>query len=335
MKIKILSALVALSTALAASSPAFAAYSSANYEIERVDSSVFDSRGKALLKQYYDKVVLLDQNDSATKINKALNEACAAEAALFSQFAPQNGDTFKNFYEPTVTKNKDGIFSIKVESEHWSGGGYTAYVTKGLNFNLNTGAKLSPHEALGMSSSKALGYMKERSLEYMAANKNVGWYPNATELINDMSFEPDFYVEGDSLFLCYYNFLAHPNNGTIIVECPKDNVEVFFRGKEIAFDQPPVVKNDRTMVPIRAIFEALGYNLTWNQEEQTAYADHGSRSIAVTVGKNEIKHSGGTFVSDVPAINLSGRVMVPVRAISELSGYTVTWDQANLAVNIK
>ncbi len=335
MKTKTLSAFAALCMALAAISPAFAAFSSANYEIERVDSSVFDSSGNALLKQYYDKVVLLDQNDSATKINKALNEACKAETDLFYQFAPQNGDTFRNFYEPTVTKNKDGILSIKVDSEHWSGGGYISYVTKGLNFNLNTGNALSPGEALGMSSSKALSYIKERSLEYISANKNVGWYPNATELINDMSFEPDFYVEGDSLFLCYYNFLAHPNNGTIIVECPKDNVEVFFRGKEIAFDQPPVVKNDRTMVPIRAIFEALGYNLTWNQEEQTAYADHGSRSIAVTVGKNEIKHSGGTFVSDVPAINLSGRVMVPVRAISELSGYNVTWDQTNLAVNIK
>ena len=46
-------------------------------------------------------------------------------------------------------------------------------------------------------------------------------------------------------------------------------IRVFFDNVEIAFDQPPVIINGRTLVPMRAIFEAIGADVEWDEEEQT------------------------------------------------------------------
>ena len=103
-------------------------------------------------------------------------------------------------------------------------------------------------------------------------------------------------------------------------------ISVVLNGSALTFDQPPIIEHDRTMVPIRAIFEALGYTLDWNGETQTATATNGSNTITVTVGENIITYSGGTYECDVPPINRNGRILVPVRAIAECAGCDVDWD---------
>ena len=103
-------------------------------------------------------------------------------------------------------------------------------------------------------------------------------------------------------------------------------ISVLLNGTKLTFDQPPIIENDRTMVPIRAIFEALGYTLDWNGDTQTATATNGSNTIKVTVGSNTIFYTGGTYNCDVAPINRSGRILVPVRAIAECAGCTVDWD---------
>ncbi|MBQ4347028.1 MAG: copper amine oxidase N-terminal domain-containing protein, partial [Firmicutes bacterium] len=48
-----------------------------------------------------------------------------------------------------------------------------------------------------------------------------------------------------------------------------DNIRVFVDNNEIIFDQPPIIENDRTLVPLRAIFEALGAEVEWNSETRS------------------------------------------------------------------
>lgn len=101
------------------------------------------------------------------------------------------------------------------------------------------------------------------------------------------------------------------------------NVEL--DGEVLTFDQTPIMVNDRVMVPIRVIFEALGYTLEWDGETETAIATNGDKKIYTTVGDCNIKYNDGVYAADVAPVNVSGRVLVPIRAISETAGCTVDW----------
>lgn len=61
-------------------------------------------------------------------------------------------------------------------------------------------------------------------------------------------------------------------------------ISVYVNGEKIEFDQEPVIKNDRLLVPFRAIFEALNATVNWKNETQTVTARLGTTVITFKVG---------------------------------------------------
>lgn len=59
------------------------------------------------------------------------------------------------------------------------------------------------------------------------------------------------------------------------------DIKVKIDGQQIAFDVPPQLINDRTMVPLRAIFEALGATVDWNDDTQTVTSTKGGTTISL------------------------------------------------------
>lgn len=114
---------------------------------------------------------------------------------------------------------------------------------------------------------------------------------------------------------------------------PKD-IDVSVNDMYLYFDQEPVVQNERTLVPVRAIFEALGATLDWNQEAQTATAVRGNDVIVIPLNSDVMYKNGEPIQLDVPATAMNGRILVPVRAISEAFNCQVTWDQDQKTVVI-
>jgi len=111
-------------------------------------------------------------------------------------------------------------------------------------------------------------------------------------------------------------------------------ITVTLSGRNIEFDQPPVAKQGRTLVPVRAIFEALGATVDWDNATQTVTAKRGSVTVTLTLGSNIMTVDGAKIEIDVPAEALNGRTLVPVRAISEAFGCNVEWEQATRTVII-
>lgn len=103
-------------------------------------------------------------------------------------------------------------------------------------------------------------------------------------------------------------------------------IKVVINGKELSFDQPPIMENDRVMVPIRTIFEALGYTVDWYGDTQTAIAHKENNTITVQINNPEISYNRGTYSFDVSPKIVSGRTLVSVRAISECAGCNVDWN---------
>lgn len=93
--------------------------------------------------------------------------------------------------------------------------------------------------------------------------------------------------------------------------------KVFCDGNELKPDVPPVIKEGRTLIPVRAITEALGATVRWNEKERTVLISKGDITIQLQV-ENRVAIVNGTRVElDVPAENISNRVFVPLRFISQ------------------
>ena len=122
---------------------------------------------------------------------------------------------------------------------------------------------------------------------------------------------------------------------TLISSSTQENeIKVFVNGKAVVFDQPPIAENGRTLVPMRAIFEALGASVAWEQSTQTVTAKRGDITISLQIGSNILVKNGVRIELDVPAKAVGGRTLVPVRAISESLGSSVKWDQNTRTVTI-
>lgn len=112
------------------------------------------------------------------------------------------------------------------------------------------------------------------------------------------------------------------------------DVGVFVSGDKVSFDQVPVIHLGRTMVPLRAIFEALGASVDWNPETRTVMCKKGSNTIELTIDSDVLYKNGNPVSLDVPAMLVNGRTLVPVRAVSEALGAKVNWDDSTRSVII-
>ncbi|WP_179295459.1 copper amine oxidase N-terminal domain-containing protein [Bacillus sp. FJAT-45350] len=83
---------------------------------------------------------------------------------------------------------------------------------------------------------------------------------------------------------------------------------------------------NRTLVPLRSIFEELGANVHWDAATKKITATKGSTKVILTVNSRHTSVNGKAVVIDVPAQVQKGRTLVPLRFVSEAMGASVDWD---------
>ena len=103
---------------------------------------------------------------------------------------------------------------------------------------------------------------------------------------------------------------------------------------EVPFDAPPVNVNGRILVPVRAIFEAMGATVTWNAQTQTVSSRLDGSVVVMTIGQNIMKVNGERVALDVPPQIMSDRTMVPARAAAEALDARVLWNPSENKVSI-
>lgn len=104
-----------------------------------------------------------------------------------------------------------------------------------------------------------------------------------------------------------------------------DPIRIYINGQALSLDVPPAVVSGRTLVPLRAIFEALGAKVTWDADTQTASATWPDGNLQLPIGSTEVTVNGGTRTLDVPAQIVNNRTMVPLRFVAETLGAQVGW----------
>lgn len=117
---------------------------------------------------------------------------------------------------------------------------------------------------------------------------------------------------------------ANPKTPTIVVD-----------GKILYCDVAPFMKDNRVMIPLRPIFDALGGDLFWNATEKRVTGFKGAHSINLVIGQKTAVISGGKTVNlDVAASEVKGRTFVPLRFVSESLGSSVNWDNSKSVASI-
>lgn len=111
-------------------------------------------------------------------------------------------------------------------------------------------------------------------------------------------------------------------------------IRIDLDGAEIAADSPPVIENGRTLAPVRAVFEAMGGTVTWNQSSREVTLVKDDMTVKLKIGSKSAYINGTEKTLDVPARLIKDRTMIPVRFVSEALGCEVSWDAKNRIVGI-
>ena len=112
-------------------------------------------------------------------------------------------------------------------------------------------------------------------------------------------------------------------------------VNVLLDGEEIGFDSPAIIKDERTIVPIRGIFEKLGYSVDWNGEDKSIVIYKGFDYIKMNVGQKEYYVNDEILYFDVAPQIINDRTLIPLRAISEGFGMKVGWDDDTKTASVE
>jgi len=116
-----------------------------------------------------------------------------------------------------------------------------------------------------------------------------------------------------------------------------------YDGQIIEFPEdlcPPTIIRNRTLIPARQLFEAMGGSVDWQPESLQVEICLGDSTVALTIGSNKAIVNGKEKGLEVPALiidhdgDLYGSTMIPLRFVSEELGYTVVWNDDERTANI-
>lgn len=111
-------------------------------------------------------------------------------------------------------------------------------------------------------------------------------------------------------------------------------VQLMINGSLEAPDVPAMIKQGRTLVPLRFISEQMGAHVEWLPQTKEINIYKGERLLNLRLGSNQIKVNGVVHTMDVAPILAEERTMVPVRFVSEYLGLPVGWMESTRTVII-
>lgn len=143
-----------------------------------------------------------------------------------------------------------------------------------------------------------------------------------------------FTAQGGDITLTYKD--ANAVRTDITTPRPQlEGINIRVNKQYIYTDVPATIVNDRTLVPMRAIFEAIQADVQWDQASSTATATKDGVEVKITLNSTTTYVNGEAKELDVPAQIVNDRFLVPIRFISESFNCTVEWDGFAKTVDVK
>ncbi len=124
----------------------------------------------------------------------------------------------------------------------------------------------------------------------------------------------------------------------VVIKLYLNSPKMSVNGKYVNIDNQgtvPCIINDRTMVPIRAVIEALGGTVGWNQNLKQVTLKLDGKTLYLRIGESYAFDENKSYKLDSAPVLVDGRTLLPVRAVVEYFGGSVSWNNSTRSVTIK
>lgn len=105
------------------------------------------------------------------------------------------------------------------------------------------------------------------------------------------------------------------------------SINIIVKGKHLRMDGGPILRENKTYIPIRDFAEALGFRVNWMKKERTAKLSNLQTTILIPIGEEEISVNDKKIRLDEKSFIEKGRTYIPLRSVSEVISEKVQWDQ--------
>ncbi len=125
---------------------------------------------------------------------------------------------------------------------------------------------------------------------------------------------------------------AGTNDNTIVLKIDSSTMTV--NGTSRTIPAPPVIREGRTLVPVRVVSEAMSASVYWLEKTKQIRIVEGGKEIILTIGSKEVTSGGMSKTMDVEPMIIGGSTYVPLRFISENLGAEIAWNDATREITI-
>ncbi len=127
---------------------------------------------------------------------------------------------------------------------------------------------------------------------------------------------------------------------TVFLACPvsfraaERTISLFLDNKQILCNPSPILRHDRTMIPVRVLFEEMGATVSWNESARKVTLKYRDMTVEMVIDSDAAIVNGKTIKLETPPVIVEGRTMIPLRFLSEAIGATVSWNSESYRVDV-
>lgn len=122
------------------------------------------------------------------------------------------------------------------------------------------------------------------------------------------------------------------NVSQVSLAAEKSSINVIMKGNPLIMEDEPVLKQNKTYIPIRHFAEAADFKVEWIAERKTAKLSNSETTIFIPIGIQEVTLNGRKIMLDEKSFMEKGRIFIPLRSVSEVLSQNVEWDQKNKTI---
>jgi hypothetical protein len=142
------------------------------------------------------------------------------------------------------------------------------------------------------------------------------------------------YVQKEAVRANVKNLDSYKKLGKLYEKIGKKGMKLYVNGEEPAFQTAPFIRLGTTLVPFRAISEALKATVSWNNDERSVTVIRDGITVKLFIDSKTAYVDGKQVTLDVPAAIVKGSTVIPVRFVSEALKASVKWEAETQSVVI-
>ncbi|MNW62419.1 hypothetical protein D3C74_405470 [compost metagenome] len=142
------------------------------------------------------------------------------------------------------------------------------------------------------------------------------------------------YVQKEAILANVKNLNSYKRLGKLYAQTGKKGIKLYVNGEESTSGAAPLLTGGSTLVPFKAIAEALQAEVVWNAQERSVTMTREGTTVKLFIDKKTAYVNGQEIILQVTPAIVKGNTVVPARFVSEALKATVKWEPVSQSVVI-